>query len=101
MKRHELSLAARSDFYESYEYLAQRNLTAAYQWEDDILKALDQICEFPHAAPIRPDLTSLPLRVATVGSYLIVYSAETDPIAIVAILHGARDAHAILNNRLR
>jgi plasmid stabilization system protein ParE len=48
----------------------------------------------------RTELTDEPVRFFAVYSYLIVYRPETQPLEIVAILHGYRDVTQILRDRL-
>jgi plasmid stabilization system protein ParE len=45
----------------------------------------------------RSDLAKQSLRFWHVRSYLIIHRREKDPIEIVRVLHGARDAQVILD----
>lgn len=49
---------------------------------------------------VREDLVEVDsaLRFWPVYSYVIVYRAETDPLEVVRVLHGARDVRAILGD---
>ncbi len=50
----------------------------------------------------RPDLTSLSLRFWTLTrypNYIVVYRPETNPLQVVALLHGKRDAQRVLKQR--
>jgi plasmid stabilization system protein ParE len=44
----------------------------------------------------RRDLTQRDVRFWPVRSYLIVYKEKSEPLQIVAILHGARDIPSII-----
>ncbi len=44
----------------------------------------------------RVDLTVRPLKFWSVYSYLVVYDPTSTPLAVVAVLHGARDVENIL-----
>ncbi len=48
----------------------------------------------------RKDLTDEPVKFFSVYSYLIIYRPETNPLQIVAILHGNRDVGQLLKDRL-
>ncbi len=48
---------------------------------------------------MRKDLTALPVLFWPVWSYLIVYKPDTSPLAIVRILHGARDVESLLSEK--
>jgi len=45
-------------------------------------------------------LTDEPVKFFPVYSYLIVYRPETNPLQVVAILHGRRDVEQLLKDRL-
>jgi plasmid stabilization system protein ParE len=48
----------------------------------------------------REDLPAPSLRFWPVGSYLVVYLGEKQPIEIVAVVHVARDVPSVVNPRL-
>jgi len=50
----------------------------------------------PEVGHVREDLTSRPVKVWPIYSYLIVYDPETKPVEIVRVLHGMRDLEGIL-----
>ena len=50
----------------------------------------------PDIGHLREDLTDRPLKFWSVYSYLVVYDPASDPLAIIAVLHGARDVAQIL-----
>lgn len=50
----------------------------------------------PRIGHARADLTDRPLKFWSVYSYLIVYDPVSDPLTIIAVLHGARDVAKIL-----
>jgi plasmid stabilization system protein ParE len=54
----------------------------------------------PGAGHWRKDLTDEPVRFFSIYSYLIVYRPETNPLQVVAILHGRRDVERLLDDRL-
>lgn len=48
----------------------------------------------------RKDLTDEPVKFFAVYSYLIIYRPETNPLQVIAILHGYRDVGQLLKDRL-
>jgi antitoxin ParD1/3/4/toxin ParE1/3/4 len=48
----------------------------------------------------REDLTLHPVLFWPVGAYLIIYSAQSIPVEIVAVTQGSRDIPAFLSRRL-
>ena len=48
----------------------------------------------------RHDLTDEPVKFFSVYSYLIVYRPNTEPLQVIAILHGRRDIERLLRERL-
>ena len=93
MKGYELSPEARDDLQEIWAYIAGDNPTAADQVEQDIYAAFELLSENPQAGHRRPDLTDQPVYFWPVrGRYLVIYLPHTEPLKVVRILHGARDA---------
>lgn len=101
MTNYVLSVDADLDLEEIWEYIASDNVEAADRWIDQLFQAFDLIGQTPGIGHKREDLTSHPVRFWPVGSYLIIYSAERLPIAIVAVTQGSRDIPAFLRRRLR
>ena len=60
--------------------------------EDAFLKLADR----PGMGHTRADLTAEPVRFWPVWSYLIVYQLDSHPLAVVRVLHGARDLPVLL-----
>ena len=52
----------------------------------------------PGAGHWRTDLTDAPVKFWPVFSYLIVYDAETQPIGIARVLHGAQDLASLFSD---
>ena len=66
-----------------------------------LFDAFDALAHMPGMGHKREDLTDYPVRFWPVGSYLIVYRAERQPIEIVAVTQGSRDIPAFLRRRLQ
>ena len=63
--------------------------------------AFDQLATTPEIGHTREDLTDRPVKFWSVYSYLIVYDPASAPLAIIAVLHGARDVEQFLKNTWR
>lgn len=100
MTIYQLSEEASLDFFIAYDYLEARSERAAARWEREMLRAFDHLAAWPYTGHVREDITSISVRFWPVDRYLVVYDPEVEPVAIVAVLHGSRDAASILNERL-
>jgi plasmid stabilization system protein ParE len=70
--------------------------------EQTIYDACAFLAEGPLRGHTRPDLTTRQLRFWTLTrypNYTVVYRPETDPLEIVAVLHGKRNIRRILRQR--
>lgn len=102
MTEYALSAPARADLEGIREYLApapraiQEKLLAGFR------DAFRQLADFPGIGRVEPALTLRSVnsvRSIRLASYRIFYHPETNPVIIVAILHGAQDISSILRNR--
>jgi len=97
MKSYSLTVAAENDLFEIWAYIAADNITAADHLESEVFDACGRLAEYPQLGHARRDLTDKPVRFFSVrGTYMIVYDPASDPLEIIRILHGARDATAQL-----
>ncbi len=97
MRGYQLSPEARDDLQEIWIYIAADNPAAADELEADIYRACEVLAGNPGIGHKRPDLTGEPVLFWPVrGRYLVIYQKKTQPLTIVRILHGARDASAEL-----
>ena len=93
-----LSTPAAQDLEEILTYvLEQSGAERTRRVAERLQKALRKLAEFPGLGHKREDLTSAPFLFWSVRSYLIVYQADTKPLQIVRVLHGARDVEAIFD----
>jgi toxin ParE1/3/4 len=51
-------------------------------------------CQFPHSGPAREQLAK-GLRAGFSGNYVVYYRPTESELAIVRVLHGARDVAAV------
>ena len=93
MMSYRLTPAAENDLFSIWSYIAARNEAAADNVEAEIFNACSRLAAKADLGHYRRDLTARNVRFFSVGSYcLIVYNPESDPLEIIRILHGARDA---------
>jgi plasmid stabilization system protein ParE len=61
-------------------------------------QAFQRLADMPGLGHRRNDLTKRDLRFWSVYSYLVIYR-ESDPLLIVAVLHGKRNVKRLLKER--
>jgi len=99
MKTFRLSAEAAGDLTEIFDYIAENSIAAAQRVRVGIQDQLKKLARTPGMGHRRPDLTSEKLLFWPVYSYLIVYQPASDPLHVVAVLHGRRDVQSILVQR--
>jgi plasmid stabilization system protein ParE len=70
--------------------------------EVEILATCQRLARHPRIGAKRQDITMLPVRFWTITkfpNYVIVYRPETNPLQVVAVLHGKRDLREVLGQR--
>ena len=91
-----LSDIAEQDIEEIITYIAQENVTAAYDFIDALYKMFTTLATHPFMGHRREDLTDHPVRFCSFKwHYLIVYK-PTQPLEIVRVLSGFRDIANLL-----
>lgn len=84
-----LSSFALHDLFEIWDYIRQDNPTAADRVEAELLEQCESLARMAGQGHRRPDYTKAPILFFPVYSYLIAYRPGTDPLQILAIVHGA------------
>jgi plasmid stabilization system protein ParE len=82
--------------------IAEDNPDAAERVETEILATCQRLARHPRIGTKRKDVTMLPVRFWTITkfpNYVIVYRPETDPLQVVAVLHGKRALKDVLEER--
>jgi plasmid stabilization system protein ParE len=98
MKAYRLTPAAEDDLFDIWSYIARDDVTSADGLEAEFFEAFQRLAERPDLGHLRRDLTEKPVRFFNVrGRYLVVFDPASDPVAILRVLHGSRDAAAQLN----
>lgn len=85
---------AHSDLAEIWEYIAERNPTAADKLLGKIERIFDLLAAQPRCGEQREELTA-ELRSFPVGRYVVYYIPVDDEnytVEIVRVIHGSRDA---------
>lgn len=94
MRQFRLTTLARSDLEEIRDYIAQDSSEAAERLLDKLLGKCRFLAKLPLVGQprdqIRPGLRCFPA-----GRYVIYYVPVEDGIAVVRVIHGARDVDAI------
>lgn len=91
-----LTERAEADVEAITDFIAADSVDAAVK----VVLALEDtfvlVASRPGIGHSREDLTDRPLKFWSVYSYLVVYDPASDPVTIIAVLHGARDVAQIL-----
>ena len=96
-----LSPEAEEDVWSIWQYLAQEaGLEVADRIEATLFAKIEFLASMPGIGHWRHDLTDEPVKFFSVYSYLIVYRPNTEPLQVIAILHGRRDIESLLRERL-
>jgi antitoxin ParD1/3/4 len=102
MSAYALTPLAKRDVFEIWRYIAEDSEHAADRVEQAIYDACEFVAEVPGRGHSRSDLTSRPLRfwiLTRYPNYLIVYTPESSPLQVIAVLHGRRNLRKILKQR--
>lgn len=90
MSQYRVSDVARSDLEAIWLFIAQDNPEAADRFIQVIVSRFPMLASMPKAGRQREELSAR-LRSFPVGNYVIFYRPMENGIAIVRVLHGARD----------
>lgn len=93
---------AMEDLDSIWWFIAQDNRVAADRVEMEIVATCRRLAKHPRMGTKRQDITSFPVRFWTVTkfpNYVIAYRPETDPLQVIAVLHGKRDLKRVLEGR--
>ena len=94
----QLTPRALNDLSDIWEYIAEDNVGTANRVESAILSACNRLAGYPLIGSKRIEITPLPVRFWTVSrfpNYIVVYRPETQPLQVVAVLHGKRNLKAL------
>lgn len=95
-----ISPTAGRNVQEIVRYIAEENLAAALDLEDQFLQAFRTLAKFPEAGHRRRDLAgNQKLLFWTAGKYLIPYRVRSKQLEIVAVFHASRNIPNLLRRR--
>lgn len=89
-----LTPQAESDVFEIWDHIAEDSVINADQVRDQVFEAFQKLADMPGMGHVREDLADQRHRFWPVYSYLVVYREETDPLQIIAVVHGSRELKA-------
>ena len=95
MKGFKLSPEAARDIREIWAYIAQDSAETARKIRLSLFNACHLLAENPAIGHLREDLTDQPVRFWPAGPYLIIYDPHSRPLAIIRVVHGARDVPSL------
>ena len=96
--RYRLTPIAQDNIEAICAFIADDSADAALRVLSWLEQAFEQLAETPEIGHTREDLTDRPVKFWRVFSYLIVYEPTSVPLAVIAVLHGARDLEHILRD---
>lgn len=96
MARYIITRQAQADIDEILVYIAADNLDAAISFNDRLAHRFEMLAENPMAGRERPELRG-EMRSFPEGNFLIFYRSWAGKVAIVRVLHGARDQDEIFS----
>ena len=91
-----LTEAARADLQVIGDHIAQDNPARARSFVKELIASAQAIGDAPRSSPLVPRSERFGVRRRVHGAYLIFYRAEKKQVAVLHILHGARDYEALL-----
>lgn len=90
-RRFRFTPQARQDLKEIFGEIAEDNPDVADRLRDELFEGLDRVARNPGIGHYHEELLDRRYRFWSFYSWVIAYEWEVRPIAIVAIVHGARD----------
>jgi toxin ParE1/3/4 len=88
------------DLERTMDHLSQHSLAAASALADELEEAFLFLTQWPNAGKRMPEHHDDPVRFWPVARHTIAYLPESQPLLILAVIHGSRDAFAEIDFRL-
>ena len=91
---------ALDDLEQIVAYTAQNSIDAALRQHERIIETANRLSEFPMLGRAVPDekIGKRGFRMIGQGKYIMFYKVFGDTVAILRVLHGARDYPQLLNS---
>ena len=88
-----------ADIDEAWVYLAtEAGIEAANRVRDSFSKTFSLLQRVPFAGKNREQDLTAGLRSLPSGTYIVFYRVEVDTVRVIRVIHGKRDARAILSD---
>jgi antitoxin ParD1/3/4 len=91
-----LTLAARLDLFDIWEFITRDNIEAADRVLEEINFGMQLLADNPDLAHLRRDLASEPVKFWLVHSYFVIYRPGTTPLEVLRVLSRYRDVKELL-----
>ncbi|MFN0102373.1 MAG: type II toxin-antitoxin system RelE/ParE family toxin [Bryobacteraceae bacterium] len=88
---------ANADLLRMWLYIARDSEDIADRVQTEFYAKFDSLSRHPGQGHRRTDYTKANVLFFPVYSYLIAYRPRTDPLEILAVVHGAREVKKVLN----
>ena len=88
--RYRLRPQARRDITDIMRHIGRDNPAAALKWQDEIFRTFSLLADFTHSGPARLGIRD-GLRIFPKGNYVIFYQQMDEGVAIIRVLHAARN----------
>src|SRR5438105_1243701 len=99
MSRYIVVPSAAADLFEIWLRIAGDSEETADRVIGEFYDTFETLARMPGMGHRRPDYTKARVLFFPHYSYLIVYQPGTDPLPIVAVVHGGRNVRKILKRR--
>ena len=93
----EITAEAERDLSEITQFIARDDLRQAIAFVEELRAACDSLAEFPERFPLVPRYERLGIRHRVCGKYLIFYRVESERVAVLHVVHGARNFYDLLD----
>jgi toxin ParE1/3/4 len=87
---------ALDDLEQIGDYIARDNPERARNFVAELIAKAQGLADMPERFPLVPRYADRGIRRRAHGAYLIFYRVEEARVAVIHILHGARDYEALL-----
>lgn len=99
--RYKLSPHAEEDFTSILCDIAEHSgWSRSMDVEESLYAAFNRLSRDPGIGHLRDDLLPRTIHVYYSNPYIVLYLRDTDPLYVVAVLHGARDIAGLMRDRL-
>ncbi len=99
--RYKLSPHAEEDFATLLYGIAEHSgWSRSMDVEEGLYAAFNSLARNPGIGHLREDLLPRPIHFYYADPYMVLYLRDTEPLYIIAIVHGARDIPVLMRDRL-